>query len=118
MILESRSLIFSDEELILAFDGAVQAYFVSDNKQPAAVTAVTAGLDEFGDPLLFFTFAGGGKHVFQSREIAPILLNHCIDSGIPLPRGAYKELALRGNRIALIVRLETGLGIVHEDQEY
>jgi len=103
MILESRSIIFSDEELIAALNGLFDEQ-VSD-QTPASVVAQ---LNNQGEIAVSITGDGGGVANFESKDVGVAVLNHCIERGIPLPRGSYKELAIRGDHVALIVRLETG----------
>ncbi|MFC3052264.1 hypothetical protein [Kordiimonas pumila] len=105
MILESRSIIFSDEELVLALRPLIESRgLVADNN----VTGVDNKLDTDGEVSVTVTITDKDPVDFSSREVGAAVLNHCIEQGIPLPRGSYKELAIRGNHIALIVRLETG----------
>ena len=106
MILESRSIIFSDEELFLALRPVMEGRGINDSPD---VTEIVSSLDNEGEVNVSITLAGNDEPVeFSSREVGAAVLNHCIDQGIPLPRGSYKELAIRGDHVALIVRLETG----------
>ncbi|WP_147453610.1 hypothetical protein [Eilatimonas milleporae] len=105
MILESRSIIFSDEELVLAMRPIMETKGLDQNLHP---TAVVSELDDEGEVAVRFESNGSEPVQFSSREVGAAVLNHCIDQGIPLPRGSYKELAIRGDHVALIVRLETG----------
>ncbi len=103
MIVESRSIIFSDEALLVAMRPALEGRGKDEGFIPSEIIA---GLDTEGEVILTF-MADGGDIEFGSKELGASILNHCIDMGIPLPRGSYKELALRGDHIGLIVRLET-----------
>lgn len=106
MILESRSIIFSDEELCLALRPVMEGRGI--NEMPD-VAEIIATLDGDGEVNVSIELVGGEEPIeFSSREVGAAVLNHCIDQGIPLPRGSYKELAIRGDHVALIVRLETG----------
>ncbi len=105
MILESRSIIFSDEELVMALRDGLNAR-AGEGVTP---TGVVSSLDEEGEVRVSFDMPSGEKVTFASREVGAAVLNHCIEVGIPLPRGSYKELAIRGDHVALIVRLETSM---------
>lgn len=117
MILESRSIIFSDEELFVALRP------VLDNRgmgPDIPVKTVTAALNDDGEVAATIEMTDGSDPVVvESADLGPAVLNHCIDQGIPLPRGSYKELAIRGDHVALIVRLETGSiqSEIDEDEE-
>ncbi len=112
MILESRSIIFSDEELILALSGLVE-----DRAGGATASGVIAELDDQGEIEVRVQTDSGGELHFEGKDIGVAVLNHCIERGIPLPRGSYKELAIRGDHVALIVRLETGVEFGIESDE-
>lgn len=112
MILESRSIIFSDEELVLAFGSELEGRAQDPSSEPVAVQSV---LDDEGEVRVSFKMSDNSQVVFQSGEVGPVVLNHCIEVGVPLPRGSYKELAIRGDHVALIVRLETGAGVGNDD---
>lgn len=117
MILESRSIIFSDEELFLALRPILEARGLGID---LPVRNISAKLSEEGDVAATIELSDGSAPVVvDSGELGPAVLNHCIDQGIPLPRGSYKELAIRGDHVALIVRLETGSvqSEVDEDEE-
>ncbi|UTW58687.1 hypothetical protein KFE96_18010 [Kordiimonas sp. SCSIO 12603] len=106
MILESRSIIFSNDELFLALRPLLEGRGVSED---ISVTDIESSLDAEGEVFVRIHQADSGEPMeFTSKEVGSAVLNHCIDQGIPLPRGSYKELAIRGDMIALIVRLETG----------
>lgn len=115
MILESRSILFSDEELLVAFGDAIEA--ATEDKSIEAVS-VNSALDDQGEVVVRFKLSDGSDLTFESGDVGPAVLNHCIRVGIPLPRGSYKELAIRGEHVALIVRLETGVGVGGEGDEY
>jgi len=106
MILESRSIIFSDEELFLALRPVFEGRGMQADMD---IEDIISALDQEGEVTVRIVLPDGAEPLlFSSREVGAAVLNHCIDQGIPLPRGSYKELAIRGNHIALIVRLETG----------
>lgn len=106
MILESRSIIFSNDELFLALRPLLESRGVSSD---ISVTDIESSLDAEGEVVVRIHQADSEEPIdFVSKEVGSAVLNHCIDQGIPLPRGSYKELAIRGEMIALIVRLETG----------
>ncbi|UTW55378.1 hypothetical protein [Kordiimonas sp. SCSIO 12610] len=108
MIQESRSIIFTEDELIQALVPLLDAKEISSSEPPIKVES---SFDKEGEVSVAYFPADGSEAVsFNSREVGAAVLNHCIELGIPLPRGSYKELTLRGDDIALIVRLETGLG--------
>ena len=115
MILESRSIIFSDEELVVAFGSKIEERVEDTSIEPVAVKSA---LDEEGEVNVTFDLSDGNQIAFESAEVGPIVLNHCIEVGVPLPRGAYKELAIRGDHVALIVRLETGAGSGFDMDDY
>ena len=104
MILESRSIIFSEEELVLALRPLMATKALAPETEP---DEIITGLDNEGEVLITYKI-GADDHTFTSKEVGAAILNHCIESSIPLPRGSFKELALRGDHVALIVRLETG----------
>lgn len=117
MILESRSIIFSDEELVLALRPVLEGRGKSSN---LPLRDIISQLDEEGEVSVRLELSDGSDPVlFNSREVGAAVLNHCIDQGVPLPRGSYKELAIRGDHVALIVRLESGKNppVVDEDEE-
>lgn len=117
MILESRSIIFSDEELLLALQPILEGRGMASD---LPVRAVLTKLSEEGEIAVTLEMTDGSQPiVIESNEVGPAVLNHCIDQGIPLPRGSYKELAIRGDHVALIVRLETGAvqSEIDEDEE-
>lgn len=106
MILESRSIIFSDEELFLALRPVIEGRGMQSDMD---IEEIISTLDSDGEVNVRIVLPDGAEPVlFSSREVGAAVLNHCIDQGIPLPRGSYKELAIRGDHVALIVRLETG----------
>lgn len=106
MILESRSLIFSDEELLIAIRPILDSRGMAANQ---SVQTISANLNEEGEVAVTIEMTSESEPlVIDSNEIGPALLNHCIDQSIPLPRGSYKELAIRGDHVAMIVRIETG----------
>ncbi len=108
MIQESRSIVFTEDELIEALIPLLDAKEVSTSKQPLKVETA---FDNEGEVAVTYFPADGSDGVsFNSREIGAAVLNHCIEMGIPLPRGSYKELTLRGEEVALIVRVESGIG--------
>ncbi len=117
MILESRSIIFSDEELFVALRPILDARGMAAD---LPVRTISARSNEDGEVSATIEMTDGSDPVVvESGELGPAVLNHCIDQGIPLPRGSYKELAIRGDHVALIVRLETGSiqSEVDEDEE-
>jgi len=106
MILESRSIIFSDEELFLALRPVIESRGLPADLE---IEEIQSELDREGEVSVRIVLPDGAEPLlFASREIGAAVLNHCIDQGVPLPRGSYKELAIRGDHVALIVRLETG----------
>jgi hypothetical protein len=117
MILESRSIIFSDEELVLALRPVLEGRGKSGN---LPLKDVNSRLDEDGEVSVTLVLNDGTDPIeFNSREVGAAVLNHCIDQGVPLPRGSYKELAIRGDHVALIVRMESGKlqSGIDEDEE-
>ncbi|WND04129.1 hypothetical protein QGN29_07055 [Temperatibacter marinus] len=104
MILESRSIIFSEEELVIALKPLLSSRELSEDYEPQEILT---GLDTDGDVVVTYKGEDAGEVIFESQELGAAILNHCIESEIPLPRGSYKELALRGDHVALIVRIET-----------
>ncbi|MBV1901717.1 MAG: hypothetical protein KUG56_08595 [Kordiimonadaceae bacterium] len=112
MILESRSIIFSDEELFLALRPVIESRGLSSD---ITVASIVTRLDEEGEVAVTLEVTGKESLEFSSRELGAAVLNHCIDQGIPLPRGSYKELATRGDHIALIVRMESGIAHTEAD---
>ncbi|NVJ98813.1 MAG: hypothetical protein HWE25_11710 [Alphaproteobacteria bacterium] len=117
MILESRSIIFSDEELVLALRPVLESQGKTSN---LPLKDVISRLDEEGEVSVTLVLSDGTDPIkFGHREVGAAVLNHCIDQGVPLPRGSYKELAIRGDHVALIVRLESGQfsSGVDEDEE-
>jgi len=106
MILESRSIIFSDEELFIALRPVMEGRGI---KADMDMEDIISSLDGDGEVNVRIVLPNGAAPIlFSSREVGAAVLNHCIDQGVPLPRGSYKELAIRGDHVALIVRLETG----------
>lgn len=106
MILESRSIIFSDEELFVALRPVLEGRGLAADMP---VRTISARVNDDGAVAATIEMTDGSAPVVvDSGELGPAVLNHCIDQGIPLPRGSYKELAIRGDHVALIVRLETG----------
>jgi len=114
MILESRSIIFSDEELFLALRPVIEGRGLSAD---ISVAAINTGIDSAGEVAVTIEATDGEIIDFSSRELGVAVLNHCIDQGIPLPRGSYKELSTRGDHIALIVRMETGAASAEIDED-
>ena len=114
MILESRSIIFSDEELFIALRPIIEGRGMSAD---ISVDAVVTGLDDEGEVAVTLEIKDAEPIKFSSRELGAAVLNHCIDQGIPLPRGSYKELATRGDHVALIVRMESGVATTDIDLE-
>ncbi|TNE67074.1 MAG: hypothetical protein EP335_01725 [Alphaproteobacteria bacterium] len=115
MILESRSIIFSDEELVLAMRPVLEGRGMNIN---LPIRDIVSELDGDGEVTVRFVLSDGTNPIqFTSREVGAAVLNHCIERGIPLPRGAYKELGIRGDHVALIVRMESGIHAnVDEDE--
>lgn len=117
MILESRSIIFSDEELFVALRPIVESRGLNAD---LPIKTISARLNDEGEVAATIEMTDGTDPiVIEGQELGPAVLNHCIDQGIPLPRGSYKELAIRGDHVALIVRLETGSvqSEIDEDEE-
>ena len=117
MILESRSIIFSDEELFVALRPIIENRGMNADMP---VKTISAKLNAEGEVAATIEMTDGSEPVvIEGSELGPAVLNHCIDQGIPLPRGSYKELAIRGDHVALIVRLETGSiqSDIDEDEE-
>ncbi len=105
MILESRSLIFSDEELIIALHPLLEAKGIGTQ---TSIKDVSSEVNSDGEVAVAIEAEGQSEAIiFIGKEVGVAVLNHCIDRGIPLPRGSYKELAIRGDHVALIVRMET-----------
>lgn len=104
MILESRSIIFSEEELVIALKPVLQDREMDAETDPSEIVTK---LDDAGEVSVLYKMNGSDDIIFEGRELGAAVLNHCIENDIPLPRGSYKELALRGDHIALIVRIET-----------
>lgn len=117
MILETRSLIFSDEELVVALKALLAAKGEDTQILPKKIQCL---MNDQNDVEVHYIYHDRPDPIiFNSREVGACLLNHCIEQGIPLPRGSYKELSTRGEHIALIVRLETGTvgpGIEFDDE--
>jgi hypothetical protein len=108
MIQESRSIVFTEEELVQALIPLLDAKEISISESPLKVENT---FDNEGEvSVAYFPSDGSDAVTFNSREVGAAVLNHCIELGIPLPRGSYKELTLRGEDVALIVRLESGIG--------
>jgi hypothetical protein len=115
MILESRSIIFSDEELFLALRPVMESKGI---RPDVPLKNITVRLNGEGAVTTVFNLNDTTEAItFESDEIGPAILNHCIDQDIPLPRGSYKELSIRGDHIALIVRLESGAALAEIDQD-
>ncbi|WP_374764831.1 hypothetical protein [Yunchengibacter salinarum] len=107
MILETRSILFSDDELIVALKPILEAKGMDAATIPHDVRA---HLNDEGEVAIRYDMPNGQNPVvFNSREVGAAILNHCIEQGVPLPRGSKKELDIRGEHLALIVRLESGL---------
>ena len=103
MLFESRSIIFSDEELA----EAMQPIF--EERGMGNVTNLYPCHDSAGEVMISVKQLDGDDEIqVTSAELAPIILQHCLDKNVPLPRNSFKELALRGDHLALIVRLECG----------
>lgn len=106
MIIESRSILFSDEELLVA----LRPILTARQEDPEIVPdRVVCDMDEEDEIIVTYHMPGGEHITFNNREVGAAVLNHCIEVGIPLPRGSYKELAIRGDHLGLIVRLESGV---------
>lgn len=103
MLFESRSIIFSDEELA----EAMQPIF--EERGMDNVTQLFPCHDSAGEVMIWVKELNNEEEThITSAELAPIILKHCLDKKVPLPRNSFKELALRGDHLALIVRLENG----------
>ncbi|GHF12325.1 hypothetical protein GCM10017044_02830 [Kordiimonas sediminis] len=106
MILESRSIVFSHDEVLIALRPLLEMKGLTGEE---IVEGLEIGLDDNDEVMLTICFDDSTDNiVLFSKEIGAAILNHCIDQGIPLPRGSYKELTTRGDMIAMIVRLESG----------
>ncbi len=117
MILESRSIIFSDDELFVALRPILESRGMAAD---LPMRAISAKVNDEGEVAATIEMTDGSEPiVIEGGELGPAVLNHCIDHGIPLPRGCYKELAIRGDHVAMIVRLESGSvqSDVDEDEE-
>ncbi len=103
MLSESRSIIFSDEELA----EAMQTIF--EERGMGNVTNIYPCHNRAGEVMISVTELDSDEEIeISAAELAPIILQHCLKKKVPLPRNAFKELALRGESLALIVRLECG----------
>lgn len=105
MIVESRSIVFSDEELLAALQPILVAKKLATDRTPVSIEC---HLDESDDVTVTFNYEGDDPVTFTSREVGAAVINHCIEKSIPLPRGAYKELVTRGDQLALVLRIESG----------
>ena len=121
MILESRSIVFTNDELLVALRPILETKGLSGEE---ILDDMTIDLDGEGEVMVELTLNERDEPIIlNSREIGAAVLNHCIEAKIPLPRGAYKELALRGDMVAMIVRIESGnrtsngVGAQHEQAE-
>ena len=103
MLFESRSIIFSDEELA----EAMQPLF--EERGMENVIQLFPSHDKMGEVIICVKELDVAEETaITAAELAPVILKHCLDKNVPLPRNAHKELALRGDHLALIVRLECG----------
>jgi len=107
MIIESRSIIFTEEELVEALVPLLDAKEIPTSITPKKVET---RFDNEGEvEVTYHRSDSDDIVVFNSREVGAVIVNHCIERGVPLPRGSYKELTLRGEEVALIVRIESGI---------
>ncbi len=105
MILESRSLILSDDEVYVALSSLMEEQGVTSEMTASKIETT---MNDEGDVIVIIAHEETDAPLtFEGKELGTAILNHCIARGIPLPRGSYKELTIRGDFIALIVRLET-----------
>lgn len=104
MIVESRSIIFSEEELAYALRPLLISRELAEDYKPEEIIP---SLDPEGDVTVVYKCTDNDDILFKNTELGAAILNHCIESEIPLPRGSHKELALRGEHVALIVRIES-----------
>ena len=106
MIEESRSIVLSDSELLVALAPLLEEAGVSDSEIP---TAISFRHDDLGEVVIELDYdVRDARLAFDHMEAGRAILHHCIAQRIPLPRGSHKELALRGDQLALIVRITTG----------
>ena len=106
MILESRSIVFTSQELIEALKPLLEAKEIPTSLAPKQVKN---RFDDDGEVAVDYHRSDVDEVVtFNNREVGAVIVNHCIERGVPLPRGSYKELTLRGEDVTLIVRIETG----------
>lgn len=102
MIEESRSIVLSDSAVLAALVPLLEDAGVDPDEAP---TDFQIGHDDMGEITVTLTFEGKDPFVFDHVEAGRAILHHCIAQRIPLPRGSLKELALRGDQLALIVRI-------------
>ena len=77
MILESRSIIFSDEELFLALRPTLEGRGLGPD---IPVRSVSVALNDDGEVSASIDMADGSDSaVIGSAELGPAVLNHCID---------------------------------------
>ena len=106
MIEESRSIVLSDKELLVALAPLVEDAGIENPESPKSINI---GHDDLGEIVVNLSYEGKKEPItFDHMEAGRAILHHCIAQRIPLPRGSHKELALRGDQLALIVRIITG----------
>lgn len=110
MVSETRSLLFSEEEVLCALKVVMQQR--GDAPPSAAVPELTLAETKDGELEARITHTpildgDVSTYTFTAAEVGAALILYCMRLGIPLPKKVDKAVELRGDRAALIIRMET-----------
>ncbi len=107
MITEARSIVLSDNELITALRPLIGEGAIADD---IAVENIQLNQDIEGNVDAAITFEGDEEMSFNHNQLRAAILHHCMAQRIPIPRGVEKELTMRGDQIAMVIRMTMGEG--------
>ncbi len=116
MAVEVRTILFDQGELVRAsFAFCLRQGLAMDRGR---LVFVDPGEEKAGKVRLVFNVQGGGETNIHLTypQMAAILIMHCRELKIPLPRKHRKTLKPMGDRIALVARTPENLGSELENE--
>ena len=107
MAIETRTIIFSAEELAVA----AFAFCVGEGLVPPGAEADQIFVDDDAYGAVTLLYSDGAEVVrLADEEMLRAVIAHCASVAIPLPRHARKALRPTGDGLALVMRLPEFVG--------
>ncbi|MCG8506676.1 MAG: hypothetical protein MI755_18870 [Sphingomonadales bacterium] len=106
MVSETRSLLFTSQELIEALGAVMQQR--GEGIPDVVVPEVFIDGDESGELSVRLAYGEDPDSIlsFTNKELGAALVLFCMRNGIPLPYDKEKSVECRGDNVALIIRSE------------